>query len=70
MGATAMILSQSKIFHPKTQCIILDSPFFSFEKVAVEIAHKNSILPESMLGYIIEPLKSHMKSFHKDKNPF
>ena len=53
MGATAMILSQSKRFHPKTQCIILDSPFYSFQRVAIEIAHNNSILPELMLGYIM-----------------
>lgn len=35
MGGVAMILSQSKHINKKIQCIVLDSPFSSFEKVAV-----------------------------------
>ena len=35
MGSVSMVLSQGTILHRKVRCIVLDSPFSSFQKVAV-----------------------------------
>ena len=48
-----MLLSQSKNLHPKIQCIVLDSPFCSFEKAAVEIASAHTSIPQFMLNLLI-----------------
>lgn len=53
MGGASVILSQTKCLHQKVQCIILDSPFSSFEKAAIDIASKNSIIPEFMLSFLL-----------------
>lgn len=35
MGGAAIILSQSRNLNEKVQCIVLDSPFCSFERAAI-----------------------------------
>lgn len=59
MGGVSVVLSQSQHMHPKLQCIILDSPFSSFEKVSIELASRKSFIPSFMIGLMIEPLKKH-----------
>jgi hypothetical protein len=58
MGSVSIILSQGFLPHTKINCIILDSPFSSFQKVAVEIASKKSSIPQFMMEILIEPLKT------------
>lgn len=70
MGAAAIILSQAQKLHHKVQCIVLDSPFCSFQKAVVQIASKNTFFPEMMLNIAIEPLKEEMKRSHPEINPF
>jgi len=53
MGSVSIMLSQSKNPHPKVSCLVLDSPFSSFEKVSIEIASKKSFIPQFMLGLLI-----------------
>lgn len=53
MGSVSIILSQGKNPHPKVSCLVLDSPFSSFEKVSIEIASKKSFIPQFMLGLLI-----------------
>ena len=57
MGGASIILSQAKIINEKVQCIVLDSPFSSFERVAVELASKASFVPTVLLSLLIDPLK-------------
>ncbi len=53
MGAASVILSQSQQLNPKVQCIILDSPFSSFEKVAIGLANRKFMLPVFMAELMI-----------------
>lgn len=53
MGGASVILSQARNINKKVQCIILDSPFSSFEKAALEIASRSTIVPELMLSFIL-----------------
>ena len=53
MGAVSVIMSQSQHFNPKVQCLVLDSPFCSFERVAVELANSKSLLPNVMIEMLI-----------------
>lgn len=69
MGSVAIILNQGKCFNKKVICIVLDSPFSSFEKIAVQLASKKSFIPEFMLEILIQPLKSYFK-LHHPVNPF
>lgn len=69
MGSVSIILSQGTTPHKKVNCIILDSPFSSFEKAAIEIASKKSLIPQFMIGLLIEPLKSFCQTQHPI-NPF
>lgn len=48
---------------------MLDSPFSSFEKIAIEIAAKKSFIPQFMLSVLIEPLKECFKE-GEEANPF
>jgi alpha/beta superfamily hydrolase len=57
MGGASIILSQSRNLNKKVQCMVLDSPFSSFERAAVEVASKFSLVPEGVLNFLIEPIK-------------
>jgi hypothetical protein len=65
MGSVSMVLSQGTTLHKKISCLILDSPFSSFEKVAVEIASKKSFIPQFMMELLIEPLKEFCSTQHE-----
>jgi pimeloyl-ACP methyl ester carboxylesterase len=64
MGSVSMVLSQGTSLHKKVRCLVLDSPFSSFEKVSIEIASKKSFIPQFMMGLLIEPLKDYCSSQH------
>jgi pimeloyl-ACP methyl ester carboxylesterase len=64
MGSVSMVLSQGNSLHKKVRCLVLDSPFSSFEKVAVEIASKKSFIPQFMMELLIEPLKEYCSTQH------
>lgn len=49
--------------------MVLDSPFYSFEQVALELASKRSIVPEFMIGVCLEPLKKCLEENYS-LNPF
>lgn len=64
MGSVSVVLSQGTKLHKKVRCLVLDSPFSSFEKVAVEIASKKSFIPQFMMELLIEPLKDYCSTQH------
>jgi len=45
MGGVSAVLYQSRFRHSSVRCMVLDSPFYSFEQVALELASKRSIVP-------------------------
>lgn len=45
MGGVSAVLYYSKFKNPYVKCMVLDSPFCSFEQVAIELAAKRSIVP-------------------------
>ena len=53
MGAVAAVLAQGMEESARVDCLVLDSPFSSFEKIAIEIASKKSFIPQFMLEVLI-----------------
>lgn len=56
MGAVASVLALEEE-QSRVECLVLDSPFSSFERVAIETAAKKSFIPQFMIEMVIEPLK-------------
>ena len=63
------MLYQTRFHHSSVRCMVLDSPFSSFEQVALELASKRSIVPEFMIGVCLEPLKKCLEENYS-LNPF
>jgi hypothetical protein len=59
MGAVAVVLAHALHINSKVECLILDSPFSSFEKVAIETAAKKSFIPQFMISMVMDPLKKY-----------
>lgn len=70
MGAVAAVMALDQEENSKVECLVLDSPFCSFEKVAVEIAAKKSFIPQFMLSVLVEPLKQYFCEHQEACNPF
>lgn len=45
MGGVSAVLYQTRLRQPSVRCMVLDSPFYSFEQVALELASRRSIVP-------------------------
>lgn len=61
MGAVSAVMYLSKFPNKSVKCLILDSPFSSFEKTAIELACCKSSLPQFMLNACLIPLKKCIK---------
>lgn len=70
MGGTSILMSQTRITNEKVQCIVLDSPFSSFERVATEIASKSSIVPSVLISLMMDPLRKEFERHYPHLNPF
>ena len=61
MGAVSAALYLSNYPNKTVRSLVLDSPFSSFEKAALELACCKSSLPEFMLSACLIPLKKCIK---------
>jgi hypothetical protein len=63
MGATSALLYSIKYKPNDVLLQIVDSPFYSFEMIAFEIANKNVKAPEFMISFALEMAKRNCGKF-------
>ena len=68
MGATSSLLYCLKYEPADVVLQVVDSPFYSFEMIAFEIASKNVKAPEFMISFGLEMAKRNCSKF--EFNPF
>lgn len=68
MGATSALLYCTKYKPTDVILQIIDSPFYSFEMIAFEIASKNVKAPEFVISFALQMAKKNCSKFQH--NPF
>ncbi len=68
MGATSSLLYCIKYKPTDVILQIIDSPFYSFEMIAFEIANKNVKAPEFVISFALQMAKKNCTKF--EYNPF
>jgi hypothetical protein len=75
MGATACLLYSIKyqqspqLHHQNVIFQIVDSPFYSFERISLELAKKFISMPYFGTNIVLDMMKKHCSSLN-DHNPF
>jgi hypothetical protein len=68
MGATSALLYCIKYKPTDVLLQVVDSPFYSFEMIAFEIANKNVKAPEFVISFALQMAKKNCSKFQH--NPF